>query len=464
VILVIDSYLAGIALLFKCVVVRDKVKLMTQKIEARQVQQVEKIDTRNLLLNLLVLLSIYVVFCSQASHADEQDPLNFIVGVSRMHDNNLFRSANNERSDNITSAYAGIRLDKQYAQQRFKFDFTLTSNKYQNFDVLDFVAKDYKAAWLWTLTPFLTGTVSLDRKQTLNSFQDRNSNATLVNIRNINVRETQHFEADYSPHNVWHILGGYTRSTQSNSNNSADYVQDGFASNSLDAGVRYQSSTGSSIAVMGHLRQGDYIDRQFSAISAFDTAYDENEVETKLDWILTQKSRITARVAYLSRDHDHLSKWDFSGLVGNVDFSWSPTAKIKLITSLYSNLTDFQSLYCTSTPLPGVSCPLADSVIDSSYMRNTTFSIKPIYAFSSKININAHVDISKRSAMGADSLSAGLNKDRVDWSKSAGVGIEWIPLRSFSVGGNIERSSRNSNIDFYDYTDTTAGVNANLFF
>ncbi|MGB2832642.1 MAG: hypothetical protein WBC07_06785, partial [Methylotenera sp.] len=159
---------------------------------------------------LTFLFGLSATLLPQFADADEQDPLNFIVGVSRLHDDNLFRQSSRKKSENITTAYAGIRLDKIYAQQRFKFDFTLTANRYQNFGILDFNAKDYKAAWLWTLTPFLTGTVSLDRRQSLNSFQDFQG-GSLVNIRNISTSETQHFEADYSPHNIWHLLGGVTR-------------------------------------------------------------------------------------------------------------------------------------------------------------------------------------------------------------------------------------------------------------
>ena len=417
------------------------VKLMNQPYE-QQIHNSKNNQVIGLTGVLFFLLSSTSLLHTTNSHADQQDPLNFIVGVSRLHDNNLFRSSKNERSENITSAYAGIRLDKQYAQQRFKFDFTLTANRYQNYGILDFNAKDYKAAWLWTLTPYLTGTVSLDRKQTLNSFQDFQG-TSLVNIRNLNVRETQHFEADFSPHNVWHILGGFTRSTQKNSNNSSSFVgQDSFVSNSLDAGVRYNFRSGSSVTAMSHLRQGDYKDRQLNAAALFDTAYDEQEVETKLDWILSGKSRLNARAAYVTRDHDHFSERDYSGLVGNIDFSWSPTAKIRMILSAASNLSTYQSS-------------------DASYTRTTSFSIKPIYALSSKVNMSAHLDIAKRSFLDDGGLP---DSNREDWTKSAGVGVDWMPLRSFSVGGNLERSSRNSNRADLDYTDTTASVNANLFF
>ena len=350
-------------------------------------------------------------------------------------DSNLFRQSSRKKSENITTAYAGIRLDKIYAQQRFKFDFTLTANRYQNFGILDFNAKDYKAAWLWTLTPFLTGTVSLDRRQSLNSFQDFQG-GSLVNIRNISTSETQHFEADYSPHNIWHLLGGVTRSTQKNTNNSTDFVgQDSYTTNSLDAGVKYNFRSGSSVTVMGHGRSGE------NSNAVFDNAFDEREVETKLDWIVSGKSRVNMRAAYLSREYDQFSIHDYSGLVGNIDYSWTPTGKLRLILSAATSLSSYQTT-------------------GSSYTRVNSLSISPLYAFSDKITMRAQAGISERTF-----LSEGVvpESDRVDWTKTASFGVEWAPLRSVTIGGNLERSSRDSNVNGLDYTDTTVGVNANLF-
>lgn len=389
----------------------------------------------------LVVIGSPLALFSQPSFADEEDPLKFIAGVSRLHDDNLFRQNSGKKSENITSAYAGIRLDKLYAQQRFKFDFTLTANRYQNYGILDFNAKDYKAAWLWSLTPFLKGTISLDRKQSLNTFQDFRG-GSLVNIRNINTSETQHFEADFSPHNVWHLLGGVTRTTNKYSNNSNVNFegQESFTMNSLDAGVRYNFSSGSSVTVMGHERSGDYDGRQLNAATLFDTAFDEREVETRLDWIVSGKSRVNARAAYVSRDHDHFSRRDYSGLVGNVDYSWTPTGKLRLLLSASSSLSTYQT-------------------VDNSYTRLNSLSITPLYAFSDKITMRAKAAITKRTFLGEGVIPDG---DRVDWGKTASFGVEWAPLRSISIGGNLERSSRDSNIDVYDYTDTTVGVNANL--
>ena len=96
----------------------------------------------------------------------------------------------------------------------------------------------------------------------------------------------------------------------------------------------------------------------------------------------------------------------------------------------------------------------------SSYTRVNSLSISPLYAFSDKITMRAQAGISERTF-----LSEGVvpESDRVDWTKTASFGVEWAPLRSVTIGGNLERSSRDSNVNGLDYTDTTVGVNANLF-
>ncbi|MDZ4141386.1 MAG: XrtB/PEP-CTERM-associated polysaccharide biosynthesis outer membrane protein EpsL [Methylotenera sp.] len=393
---------------------------------------------------ILFLLSPLALLLPMTAHADDADALNFIAGISRQHDNNLFRSSSSERSDNITRAYAGVRVDKQYAQQRFKLDFTISSNQYQTFDQLDFTSEDYRAAWLWSLTPHLTGTLSADRKQVLNSFQDFQG-TNLTNIRNISTNETQHFEADYSPHNVWHLLGGVTRFTQKNSNNSNNAFsgQEDFSLNTLDAGVKYNFRSGSSVTLMGHTGDGSFKDRPLNPTSLHDSGFDENEVEAKLDWLLSGKSRLYARVGYVSRDHDHFSQRDFSGAEGNLDYTWSPTGKLQLILSAASYLSSFQTN-------------------DTDYTRTNTLNISPVYALSDKVKLQATASISERSFLGVGVNNA--NSDREDWTKLASVGAEWTPLRSVSLGANLARSVRSSNSPGLDFTDTTAGVYANLFF
>jgi exopolysaccharide biosynthesis operon protein EpsL len=395
---------------------------------------------------MLFLLSLSVLLLSLSAHADESDPLNFIAGISTRYDNNLFLLPSGfalppsvERSDNITTAYGGLQLDKLYSMQRFKANYTVSTYKYQNNDNLDFIAQNYSAAWLWNLTPYLNGTLSAERQESLNNFQDYR-NFALVNIQNIRTTDKQHFEADFSPHGIWHLLGGVTRSSLNNSKTFRE--EDNFTMNSLDAGVKYDFRSGSAVTLMGHERRGTYDNRTLNAVALFDTRFDESEAEAKLSWLISGKSQVNARAAYVSRVHDNFSQRDYSGFAGNLNYRWTPGGKLSVTLTASSDLSSYQT-------------------IDSSYTRNNILSISPAYALSDKVTLRASAIISERTFLGDGVIPSG---DRVDKSKSASLEVDWAALRNVTIGGNLMRSSRSSNILGLDFTDTTAGINANLLF
>lgn len=392
---------------------------------------------RNISAVVLYLLGLHTILTSQLACADDKDTLNFTAGVSRQSDNNLFRTSVEEQSDTITTSYAGIRLDKMYSLQRFKADFTVTDYKYQRNDFLDFKSKDYNAAWLWSVTPYLTGTLSADRKQQLNDFKDI-SNTTNQNIR---TNETQHFDLDWSPHGNWHLLGGFTRADQTNSR--VFNAESDSTINALDAGLKYSYPSGSAATIMMHDRSGQYNKRKLDTVNLYDTGFDETEVEAKLDWILSGKSKVSVNLAHVNRVHNHFSRRDYSGEQGRLDYTWTPTGKLQLVTSISSKLASFQTA-------------------ENSYTRTDTISLSPIYSITSKITAKASISASERSFLGDGRF---LSTGRVDKEKMALLSVDWAPYRSVSVGANLRRSSRNSNQSaLLDFTDTSAGLSVSLYF
>jgi exopolysaccharide biosynthesis operon protein EpsL len=385
--------------------------------------------------NILLIILTFPLCTS----ADERDPLHAIAGISREYDNNLFLLESGKQSDRITKAYAGIQLDKLYSLQRFKVNYTLNSARYQRNSRLNFNSHNYDAAWLWSLTPRLTGTLYADRKESLNSFQDfRNFNTST--IRNIRVSQTQHFEADYSPHGVWHLLGGITRNEATNS---ADFVQqDSFSAVALDGGVRYDFRSGSSIVLMAHKRNGDFGRKTPNFASLFDTGYNEKEAEARLIWLLSGHSRLNIRTAYLRRNHDTFSQRDYSGMEGRIDYFWTPTGKLQLGVSANTSLASFWN-------------------IDSSYTRENTLSISPIYKISDKIRLTGFAGISERRFLG-DAVVPSTN--RLDKARNFSAGIDWTPWRTLTLGADLRYSKRDSNIVGFDFTDTIVGIDASFLF
>jgi hypothetical protein len=133
-----------------------------------------------------VLLLAVTLSATSLAWADAQDTLNFSVGAGVRFEDNLFGLSDDtntlaalgksQRSDQIYTTNAGIQLDKSYAQQQFHLDASVLDNRYKTYSNLDYTAFNYRAAWLWHLSPYISGTLSADQQQVLNSFADFRKN------------------------------------------------------------------------------------------------------------------------------------------------------------------------------------------------------------------------------------------------------------------------------------------------
>jgi hypothetical protein len=77
------------------------------------------------------------------------------------------------------------------------------------------------------------------------------------------------------------------------------------------------------------------------------------------------------RGAYVQRAHKNANGFnystrDYDGLVGNANFTWKPTAKLRLGLSASTDIASFQTN-------------------DANYTRNNILSINPQYFFTEKI-------------------------------------------------------------------------------
>ena len=385
---------------------------------------------------LLRILSTSILFVSLNVSADEKDPLNMIVGISKKYDANIFLQPSSERSETINTAYAGVRFDKQYALQRFKFDYTLTAYRYQNFDYLNFDAKEYKSAWLWALTPYLTGSLSADRSQTQYGFQDVKNNGT----PNVSTRDNRNFSADWSAYSNWHMLAGFTNSRSLNSQNfQADR---GNQQNSIDFGLRYNFPSGSTITLMEHDRTGVYENSILDPVQFYDNGFKEREDEVQLAWQLSGKSVLNLRAALVNREHDHFSQRDYSGMMGSVSYTWMPTGRLRFSLSAARDISSYQTF-------------------NSNYTNNDTLSISPIYTLSEKVTVRGSASVTDRTFVGEGVIPSS---SRVDTSKIASINVDWAPIRSVTIGANLQFNSRSSTISGFNFSDTTAGLSANLYF
>lgn len=366
--------------------------------------------------------------------ADEFDTLQFNASANKTWDNNLFRSANNESSDQITTYTAGVKLDKKYAQQRFVANLNYIDYRYQTNDFLDFDTINYDAAWQWTLTPALTGTISSNRNKSLAGFADYRTFA-----QNIRTSETNQFRAEYSPHKVWALIAGVTQIKSTNSQ--VFNAIAGYESKAFDYGARYNFASGSNFSFLGHRRSSD-VQRELSPASLLDTGYSENEFEWDLVFKEAGRSNLNTKLAYLNREYDHFSQRDYNAWLGFIRYDVLLTGKIKANAELARTIGAFENNYSTYT--------ITDfATLNLSY----SFSEKLIFAINGRL---AQRDFKQPVVTG--------QLHRLDDEKNYGVSVTWQPIRNVGVIVNTLKSSRNASNGYnqFDYDDVTTGVTLDL--
>ena len=158
--------------------------------------------------------------------ADAGDTFNVTVGSTFTYDSNLFRLSSiidPERfvgkpttADQIIISTATLNVNKNYSMQRFEFNGSIVDNRYNNFDFLNFVGKNYTAAWNWFITPYFHGRISSGHREALNNFADLTGFVNSTN-RNLRTDDNLRFDAVYEIDGAWRLIGGVAHDTRKNS-------------------------------------------------------------------------------------------------------------------------------------------------------------------------------------------------------------------------------------------------------
>ncbi|MEO7560227.1 MAG: XrtB/PEP-CTERM-associated polysaccharide biosynthesis outer membrane protein EpsL, partial [Nitrosospira sp.] len=295
-------------------------------------------------LAIAALIMLPLSLSAQSIKADARAPnppprvLSLAVGTNIMYDSNVFRLSpaidpvtllgTPTKSDQIIVTTAALTLNKNYSLQRFEATGSIVDNRYQNFDFLNFVGKNYTAAWHWRLTPYFHGTLSGSHREALNNFANLTGfvNST---TRNLRTDDNYRFEGIFEATRSWHLLGAVSHTTVKNSRLTVQDFDNKILS--IDTGVRYILPSATSLTFRVRRGEGDFFKRPApDPANLFDTRFHEMEYGLQLIWPVTIKTSVTGRVAHLDRNHDHFPQRDFAGFVGNIDFNWGVTSKTRL--------------------------------------------------------------------------------------------------------------------------------------
>lgn len=413
---------------------------------------------------LATVAFISLMLTTQYASADVGDTLNVTVGSTLMYDTNVFRVSPNvpigsfvpgatTGSDQIITSTATLGLNKLYGMQRFEVNGSIVDNRYHNFNFLDFIGKNYTAAWHWYLTPYLHGKISSDHKEALNNFADLTGFIN-SNNRNLRTNDNQRFDGVFEISRALHLVGSVSETTLKNSRLTVQDFDNRVLS--ADGGIRYIFPAGSSLTYRVRSGQGDFFKRpEPISASLFDTRFHDLEHGLQLIWPVTIKTSIDARVGHFERKHAHFSERNFAGFIGHLNVNWAITSKTRVTASWAREISNFQT---------AANFQLSSSLFQrysSSYAIVNRFSLAPIWQITEKVVLRLRYDYITRDFLGA---VVSFPEDRSDSMHSGLISLEWQPLRALLVTSSLQRDHRSSNLSGFGFDSAAASVTARLNF
>ena len=166
------------------------------------------------------------------------------------------------------------------------------------------------------------------------------------------------------------------------------------------------------------------------------------ESDLQAHWVLNSKSALIGRLAWIDRHGDNFSQFDFSGLVGNVGYTWTPTAKFRVETGAEQNIVAWQDATAT-------------------HRVDDMLFIASVWQASAKIALRMRFEHVQSDFRGGALPNGEARRDTAD---NALLGVEWTPARAFTAGASLANQKRSSNDINSEYRATVATLTASLKF
>lgn len=398
---------------------------------------------------LATVCALAAAFLAQPAVADQYDTLNVSAGSSLTYDANVFRTPDSTgplpgfstKSDYSNVNHVGLRIDKPYAQQRFQFDVTKTITRYKTFSFLNSDALNYRGAWLWALTPHLTGTLSADRTQAQIPFTEIGGAQ-----RNVRTTNNRNFNLDGWVSGGWHLLAGVGQ-TESTTEQTVLSLPS-YRSHHVEAGLRYAAASGNSITFMQRSIPAELINQPLDPVNLIDTNYRDTESELKVNWKPSGKSSFDGSLTRKERRNEHFAQRDYSGTAGELRYVWTPTGKLQFNLAAGRNI------------LPYVA--FGNTIENSTYKVDQTLSLGSVWQVDAKIAV--HLNFTRTLSDYRGPVFAITGPARNDDFRIARLGVDWALARYLSLSASLERDRRSSNVARFEFSDTLATVGASLTF
>lgn len=372
------------------------------------------------------LQGVSMLLLAACAGVHAQDIVTLRSSLAIANTDNFLRSPDGSQvADRTTVQNMGVAVSIPYSLQRFELDMGVSSNQHQTFSSFDYTGYNYNAAWRWSYTPRLHGSLSTRRAETLNPTGE----SVNPNLRNKNTSVTSSLAAVYEMGGPWQLLGGYT--STASLNEQALIGQGDNRNNSVNLGARYVLASGSSLGYSAQRGEGSTT-----------SGYTQSLHDFNVLWALTPDTSFVANVSYLEQHFGNTPQFDFSGYPASVRLNWRLTGKTTL--GLGWNRALFS--YPTNA---------------STHSRMDSLTITPVWNISSHTSLQLQYQYGIRSDQGTP---GGVASSRQDRTQDVTLSGTWQPRPFASLSLSVGHAMRSSDVAGQDYAAKNASVAAQFTF
>jgi len=359
------------------------------------------------------------------------------------YDSNVFRLSekldptlvigDSQKSDTIFTTAVGFNLDAPVSLQRFQLAAAFLDSRYRHFKDIDHTGHTINAAWLWSITPRLTGALGYQEEKTLASFAN-------IQVRrpDLITSRTAFANGAWMVTPSWRLHGDLNAARTDHTE--IRELQD-LENASAEVGLSYVTAQENRIGVDVRGERGRSPEERVVQGQLFDNAYSQTGVGVQARWVATGHSRFDGRADYIRRRYEQFSERNYSGPTFRATYTWTPTGKITVATVAQRDIA-----------------PLED--ITTTFVLVTSLTVRPDWQITDKVSLRGNFAYAKWDYRGDPAFGLDF-EHRV---KTAGVSVLWRPFTRVSLSGGIAREERTSTLPTGDYKVNQATVEARIGF
>jgi hypothetical protein len=370
-------------------------------------------------------LSIAACLATPVLAADEEtmgralDALNPYASIGYGYDSNLFRydddveAVPGGRSDQFATLSAGFESNLQLSQQKLELSGEISHTLFNDHDDLDYTGGKAATILHWSAGEALTGDLGYRFRRSLRDFANESNLDKRQDIR------TEHellAAADFDLPGPWKtgVRGAFSDIAFSDSN-TLDMQRA-----RLGASVGYVSTAGSTIGLDAEFVNGDYDTNPLAN-------FDEYTVGPTLEWQLTTRTQLQAKVGFTSRDNESPTRADYEGITGRVTLNMAENESNQFKAQAWRDLSN-----------------LGDEIAEYAVVNG--ISIEPSWKLTEKLALRINASYENR-----DFQVDPLQSDRQDDVVIAGAFVDWEVTRIIKVSAGVDTERRSSSRALQDY-------------